>query len=129
MLAITSDLQLDLAFTDQSTPTIPHRTLPPTEDLTMPALSPYEFSPNDLGNTTSVTALLPHSTPYIKGGIGGRGNYRKNNDANLALPLTYEAASGRSEQYYQQPVGSQSALPSGADKMKEKIVGLFKGGK
>lgn len=122
-------LAIRVHIPDRSTPTIPHRTLPPTEDPTMPALSPYEFSPNDLGNTTSVTALIPHNAPYIKGGIGGRGNYRKNNDANLALPLTFETASGRSEQYYQQPIGSQSALPSGADKMKEKLVGLFKGGK
>ncbi|CAG8970847.1 hypothetical protein HYALB_00000825 [Hymenoscyphus albidus] len=97
----------------------------------MTALSSYEFASNDLGNTASETALLPHNIPIItKGGIGGRGNYRKTSNASVALPFTLQTASGRSEPYYQPPiVGSRTALPSGADKMKERLVGLFRGGK
>ena len=77
----------------------------------------------------SSTALIPCSnSPFIKNSIGGRGNYRKNLE--VIEGLTFGPASGQSVTSFQnQPTGATTALPSGADRMKEKLVGLFKAGK
>ena len=77
----------------------------------------------------STTALVqPSNSNFIKGGIGGAGNYRKNE--HVCGALTFDSASGQSVRSVQYPTaGAATALPSGADKMKEKLVGLFRSGK
>jgi hypothetical protein len=76
----------------------------------------------------SSTALLQHSNnTYIKSSIGGRGNYRKNPE--VIQGMSFDTTRGNSItafQYYPTMTGASTALPSGADKMKDKIFGLFK---
>jgi hypothetical protein len=78
--------------------------------------------------TGSSTALVQHSNnTYTKSSIGGRGNYRKNPE--VIQGISFETASGQSVtafQYYPTTTGASTALPSGADRMKEKLVGFFK---
>lgn len=84
------------------------------------------FTSYQLGSST---ALVPQSSStFIKNSIGGRGNYRKNPE--VIQGLAFETASGNSvTSIHYHHAGSSTALPSGADKVKEKIVGLFKAGK
>ena len=77
----------------------------------------------------SSTALVQHNnSTFIKSSIGGRGNYRKAPE--VVQGLAFDTASGHTITSFQyNTTGASTALPSGADRMKQKLVGLFKRGK